>query len=96
MKEVETDQAIEEPTEKMHINQNIVKGGTIKIMIGNWVTSSECLRTTDVNASKCGTIPEDFSLKDESSSRKPSDVSDEVLRKMNRTNPTLMFTEMGI
>ncbi|GFW34484.1 hypothetical protein TNCV_501021 [Trichonephila clavipes] len=35
--EAETDEAIEEPNE----------GGAVKIMIENWVASSESLRTTD-------------------------------------------------
>ncbi|GFX61082.1 histone-lysine N-methyltransferase SETMAR [Trichonephila clavipes] len=37
----------------------------------------------------------DFSLKDEPRSRRSSDVSKEVLRKMISTNPTLTFTEVG-
>ncbi|GFT02575.1 hypothetical protein TNCV_1487761 [Trichonephila clavipes] len=42
-KELETDQAIEEPTEIMHINQDSERG-TIKIMIENWIASSESLK----------------------------------------------------
>ncbi|PRD30198.1 UNVERIFIED_CONTAM: Histone-lysine N-methyltransferase SETMAR [Trichonephila clavipes] len=37
----------------------------------------------------------DFSLKNEPRSLRLSDVSDEVLSKMIRTNPTLTSTEMG-